>query len=288
MAKKNVLLVYYSQTGQLENMAHRLIEPLVDDEGIQVDILSVKPKQPYAFPWSFTKFFNIFPETVHLQPADIETPHFERDRYDLVILAYTVWFLSPSQPITAFLQHPNSRPILKNTPVVTLIGCRNMWLMAQEKVKTLLTQAEAHLVDNIVKIDSCGGPASFVATPLWMLTGKKQPVSWLPKAGISEQEMLLCRRFGERIRVSLLDNEAITSPMLTGMSAVYVNERLILSEKFGHRSFYLWGKLLIAAGKISSILRYAILYFYIVFLVTVILTVVPISALIKKTIVAVA
>lgn len=282
MSTKNVLLVYYSQTGQLEKMANYLIEPLKNDENINLEILSIQPKQPFKFPWSFTTFFNTFPETVHMQPPEIDAPEFGREQYDLIILAYTVWFLSPSQPITAFLQHPNSHKILNNTPVVTMIGCRNMWLMAQEKVKKLLKQANANLVDNIVRIDSCGGPASFVATPLWMLTGKKQPVKWLPKAGISEQEMSTCLKFGQKISHSLKYNAEITESMLKNMGAVSVNERLILSEKFGHRSFYLWGKLIIQAGKISPLLRYIILYFYIIFLITVILTVVPVSALIKK------
>ena len=79
-------------------------------------------------------FFNQFPESVHLKPAPIEKPILQREKYDLVIIAYSVWFLSPSQPITAFLQSEQAK-ILKNTPVITLIGCRNMWLMAQEKMK---------------------------------------------------------------------------------------------------------------------------------------------------------
>lgn len=279
--KKNVLLVYYSQTGQLTNLARNFVSPLENHDQITLDVLPLQSEQPYTFPWSFRRFFNIFPETVHLKPSPIKEPEFNHDKYDLIILAYTVWFLSPSQPITAFLQHAQAKRILDNTPIVTLIGCRNMWLMAQETVKKLLKDANAKLVDNVVRIDSCGGPASFIATPLWMLTGKKQPFSWLPKAGISNDDMQYCAKFGERIKETLLSESTITEPMLKNMAAVKVNERLILSEKFGYRSFYLWGKLIIKAGHLSPYLRQAILYFYILFLISVILTVVPISALIK-------
>lgn len=281
-AQKNVLLVYYSQTGQLEKMADYLVQPLKNNSQINLEIYCIKPEIPYRFPWQFMTFFNTFPETVHLQPASIESPVFKREKYDLVILAYSVWFLSPSQPVAAFLCHPKGRAILADTPVVTCIGCRNMWLMAQERVKELLLKANARLVDNIVKTDSCSGPASFIATPLWMLTGKKQPIRWLPKAGISEVDMATCERFGERIQQVLLEKPVIDQPMLKNMGAVHVNERLILSEKFAYRSFYLWGKLLMAVGKKSPALRRAILCFYIVFLVAIILTVVPITAVIKQ------
>ena len=279
--KKNVLLVYYSQTGQLKQLAEKFVSPLSNHDEINLETLAIKPEVSYQFPWSFIRFFDTFPETVRLTPAPIITPEFKQQKYDLVILAYTVWFLSPAQPITAFLQHEKTKAILANTPIVTLIGCRNMWLMAQETVKKHLKEAQANLVDNVVRIDSCGGPASFIATPLWMFTGNKQPVSWLPKAGISEEDINECAKYGEKIKSVLLTQPFINEPMLKNMAAVKVNERLILSEKFGHRSFNFWGKWIIQAGTISPYLRHALLYFYILFLITVILTVVPISALIK-------
>lgn len=279
--KKNVLLVYYSQTGQLTQLTRHFVSPLANHEDINLETLAIEPQQAYSFPWSFNQFFNIFPETVHLMPSPIVAPQFKQQKYDLIILAYTVWFLSPSQPITAFLQDKNTQQLLADTPVVTLIGCRNMWLMAQETVKKYLKEANANLVDNVVRIDSCGGPASFIATPLWMFTGKKQPVRWLPKAGISDEDINDCAKYGEKIKTVLLTQPKITEPMLKNMGAVKVNERLILSEKFGYRSFYLWGKLIIKAGKIARPLRQGLLYFYIIFLVVIILTVVPISALIK-------
>lgn len=65
------------------------------------------------------------------------------------------------------------------------------------------------------------------------------------------------------------------------MGAVKIDEKLMMSEKVGHRSFYLWGKLLLKCGQISPRFRQGILYFYILFLIILILTVVPISALIK-------
>lgn len=66
------------------------------------------------------------------------------------------------------------------------------------------------------------------------------------------------------------------------MGAVTVNEKLIFSERAAGRSFFVWGKLLMAAGRISPLLRRALLCFYIVFLLAMILVVLPVSV-IKKT-----
>jgi hypothetical protein len=204
-------------------------------------------------------------------------------RYDLVILAYQVWFLSPSQPMTAFLASAEAAQLLKGTPVVTLIGCRNMWLMAQEKLKQRLHELGARLVDNIALTDACGTAASFLATPLWMFTGRQKPYGWVPRAGIDEAEIVAARRFGEAM-VQRLSADAlpIEQAMLTGLGAVRVDEKLIASEKVGNRSFQLWSRLLAALGPPQSHRRGAGLVLYIVFLLCLIVTVVPLSALLKK------
>lgn len=278
---RHVLVVSYSQTGQLTRLRDSFIRGLAAAGDIEVEVLELKPQRPFPFPWRFSTFFDTFPETVHLRPQLIETPHTARQQYDLVVLAYTVWFLSPAQPATAFLQSETARRILNGTPVVTLIGCRNMWLMAQEKVKQLLHGNGARLVGNVVKIDQCSSAASFITTPLWMLTGKKQYGS-LPAAGISDAEIADAARFGAKTADALAGGLPLDETLLQNMGAAKVNEKLILSERFAHRSFYLWGKLIMAAGRRSPLLRRAIVYFYVLFLIGIILTVVPLSALVKR------
>ncbi|WP_066570409.1 hypothetical protein [Snodgrassella sp. CFCC 13594] len=283
MPKMNILVVSYSQTGQLDHLTQSFTQPLSGVEHV-VEYLKLTPQTDFPFPWPFMTFFNTFPETVHLQPRAINAPQPLRSHYDLVILAYSVWFLSPAQPMTAFLQSSQAAAILHNTPVITLIGCRNMWLMAQEKIKLMLQQNKARLVDNVVKIDGCGSVASFITTPYWMLTGKKRAFSWLPPAGITEADFLDTQRMGHHLAQTLFElpeNSVIPEAMLRGQGAVTINEKLITSERFAHRSFYLWGKLLLSAGAVSTGLRKAILVFYIVFLIGIILTVAPLSAAIK-------
>jgi hypothetical protein len=281
---RQVLIVHFSQTGQLDRLAQSVCAPLQQCGDIQLDFLTLQPAQPYPFPWPFLDFFRIFPETVLMRPQPLRPLAVDASkRYDLVILAYQVWFLSPSQPMTAFLASPEAAQLLKGTPVVTLIGCRNMWLMAQEKVKERLNDLGARLVDNIALTDACGTAASFLATPLWLFTGRQKPYSWVPRAGIAQDEINAASRFGQAMRERLLKDELpIMQPMLRGLGAVRIDEKLIASEKVGRRSFLLWSRLLAAIGPQQSRRRAVGLVVYIVFLLCLIVTVVPLSALLKK------
>ncbi|MCZ4322802.1 dialkylrecorsinol condensing enzyme [Pseudomonas anguilliseptica] len=281
---RQVLIVHFSQTGQLDRLAQSVCEPLQQCGDIQLDFLQLQPAQPYPFPWPFLDFFRIFPETVLMRPQPLLPLAVDASkRYDLVILAYQVWFLSPSQPMTAFLASPEAVRLLKGTPVVTLIGCRNMWLMAQEKVKKRLTELGARLVDNIALTDACGTAASFLATPLWLFTGRQKPYSWVPRAGIDEAQIAAASRFGVAMAQRLTaDSLPVEQPMLSGLGAVKIDEKLIASEKVGNRSFQLWSRLLAALGPQQSRRRGAGLVVYILFLLCLIVTVVPLSALLKK------
>ena len=281
---RQVLVVHYSQTGQLSRLVQSVCGPLLERNDIQVDFLSIEPAQPYPFPWPFLSFFRIFPETVLMRPQPLKPLAVDASkRYDLIILAYQVWFLTPSLPTTSFLASPEAASLLRDTPVMTVIGCRNMWLMAQEKLKQRLNQLGARLLDNVALTDACGTAASFLSTPLWMFTGRQKPYSWVPRAGIDEAEIAAASRFGDAIAQRLsADSTPLNEPMLQGLGAVRVDEKLIGSETVGNRSFQLWSRLLSAIGPQQSLRRGLGLVVYVVFLLCLIVTVVPLGALLKK------
>ncbi|HEB28911.1 MAG TPA: dialkylresorcinol condensing enzyme [Porticoccus sp.] len=265
---------------------HSITGPLSQSDDVEVVYERLRPLTPYPFPWPFLTFFDSFPETVYDDPRPIE-PLSEQAKgdFDLIIVAYQVWFLSPSQPVTAFLQSADAEQLLRDKPVVTVIACRNMWLMAQEKMKQHLNRLGARLIDNVVLTDPGHSAATFLSTPLWVLTGNKGPFlnGLIPKAGVSADDIEQAKRFGEAIARQLPDRTVDdNSPMLQDLGAVAVNDRLIASEKVGSRSFHIWGGLLRATGKAGTPLRSTVLIFYIVFLITLILTVVPITAVIKR------
>jgi hypothetical protein len=281
---KRVLVVHYSQTGQLDRVVESIIQPLIATDAIHVKDLRVEPVTPYPFPWPFIRFINTFPEAAHgvgceIKPLDLDP----NERYDLVILAYQVWFLAPSIPIVGFLKSAQARALLRGTPVVTVIACRNMWLMAQEKMKQHLQDLEARLIGNVALVDAAGTAASFIATPLWLLTGKKGPFPLgIPAAGVAEKDIKDAARFGVALRDGLLGERALDAGIWRGLGAVRVNERLIASEKVATRSFYLWGKLFLALGGPDAFLRKPLTILYAIFLLTLILTVVPVTALLKR------
>lgn len=280
---KRVLVVYYSQTGQLRRVAQSVCAPLEQASDIELDWCALEPEQPYPFPWPFFAFFDQFPEAVHLDPPQLRPLTVPTDRrYDLVILAYTVWFLSPAPPVTAFLKSAQGRALLRDTPVVTLIACRNMWHMAQEEVKRLLADAGARLSDNVVLTDGGSSFATFITTPRWMLTGKTDSVWGLPPPGIDAPRIRAASRFGVALVEALRENRLDGSrPALSGLGAVEADVRLVPSEKIGRRSFQIWGRLLRAVGPPGAPQRKPVLALYAVFLVSMILTIVPVTMLIR-------
>lgn len=282
---KKVLVVHYSQSGQLSRVAEHFTQPLVDAPDIDVRFEALVPCEPFPFPWPILRFFDAMPECVYLDPPRLMPLTVDdSESFDLVILAYQVWFLSPSLPATAFLKSDSAQRLLRGKPVITLIACRNMWLMAQEEVKNLLSGMGARLVGNVALVDEAGSIWSFLATPIWVLTGRKGPLlgGLVPRAGVAEAEIRACRRFGERILERFRAAAPMDMDLLTNLGAVQVDETLISSEKMGRRGFRIWGKLLRKVGPPGSNRRKPILIAYFIFLLTFILTFVPISMLIQK------
>jgi hypothetical protein len=277
--RKRVLVINYSQTGQLARVTERLLGPLHEDPGIALHVETLRPEPAYPFPWPFFRFFDAFPESAHLRGPALAPLSLRGDEdFDLVILPYQVWFLAPSLPITAFLKHPLARALLRGKPVVTVIACRNMWLMAQEKLQGLLTAVGARLMDNVVLTDPGSTLATLVTTPVWMLSGRKRGFWGLPDAGLDLAQIEGMRRFGLALREALArDEERGRGPLLAGLGAVCADPCLYVSEKAGTRSFYLWGRLLMAAGRPGAWQRKPLLALYVVFLLALIVTVVPLS-----------
>jgi hypothetical protein len=114
------------------------------------------------------------------------------------------------------------------------------------------------------------------------LTGNKGPRGFVPAAGVAPGEIAGAARFGARIAAAL-DQGPIDCKrsLLRGLGAVRVNEKLIASEQIAHRSFLVWGKLLRALGPAGAPVRRPVLVVYSVFLITMILTVMPVAALVK-------
>ena len=281
---KRVLLVHFSQTGQLTRVARRLSSPLAGAGDVELVEEVLRPRRPYPFPWPAWRFLDVMPETVLLEPPVLEPFAVGADEhFDLVVLAYQVWYLAPSGPMTAFLKSETGKRLLRGRPVVTVIACRNMWLLAQESVKRLIQEAGGRLLDNVVFTDQGGTLATFVTTPRWLLTGRRDPFWGLPAAGVAEEETASAARFG----LALLDalragRECKDAPMLAGLGAARVDPKLIFSERAARRAFSAWSRLIRLGGAPGSIARVPMLALFSICLVAMILTVVPTSLLVQR------
>ncbi len=275
--------MHFSQTGQLTRVLDAVLAPLEADPGIEVVHETLKPEPPYPFPWPLGRFFDVFPESVYLDPPPLAPLAFDPEgTYDLVVLGYQPWYLSPAPPMTGFLQSPQARRVLHGRPVVTVVACRNMWLMAQEEVKRMLADVGARLIDNIVLVDQGRPAATFVTTPRWLLTGRKDRFLGLfPEAGVAEAAIHGLSPCGERLR-DALKAERLYVPVLADITPTRVDARYIAAERLGRRSFRIWGAILRAAGPQGSWARVPLLGLYALFLGLGILTAVPLSLAVRK------
>lgn len=279
---KNVLVVNYSQTGQLADVTAQVIAPLAA-AGHKVHLETLVPETPFPWPWSLVDFVDVFAESVQLDAPPLKPLSIAPDaEFDLVILTYQVWYLSPALPIVAFLNSPQGRHLLKGKPVVTLVACRNMWLTAQKTMQRLIGEAGGELRDHIAFTDNAHALATLITTPRWVLTGKRDRFLGLPPAGVSRDDVRGASRFGRALADALdHDGEKTGKPMLTGLRAAPVNPRLAMSEKAGHRAFRVWSKIIRSCGKRGQWRRRPILAVFTIYLIAMVFTVVPLSLLLQ-------
>lgn len=260
---KRVLVVYYTQSGDVER-AIQSFTKLLNTPEVELTWERIQPKADYPYPWSFQKFFDVFPECINEEPPEIEPPKFDlKKKFDLIILAYQVWFLAPSLPIQAFLKSEAAK-VFKNTKIITLIVCRNMWHSASETMKKMISQVGGIHIDNVVVTHQGPPLATFITTPRLLLTGKKDRfLGTLPPGGVRDEEIDALSRFGWQIANNLdALNDSSHQSLLKNLNAVVVNPRYVIPEMIGRVVYGTWAKLARFFGKPGSLSRRPILYLF--------------------------
>ncbi len=250
---KSVLVIYYSQSGQLESIARNIAKPLVNSDEIQVTFHEILLEKPFPFPWNKEAFFDAFPESFLQIPTQIKPipQHILNTKYDLILLHYQVWYLSPSIPINSFLKSPEAKTIIENTPVITINGSRNMWVMAQEKVKMLLQNNNAKLVGNIALVDRAPNLISVITIVEWMFSGvKKNYLGIFPLPGVSKKDINEASKFGEVIQFNLINNSLEKLQLqLVNIGAVRISSYLVKVDKTANKIFSKWSNFIITKKK---------------------------------------
>ena len=238
---KKVLAVFYSQSGQLEEIIDHFTRPL-EEAGAIVEKLRIYPEQAYPFPWTGKSFFSVMPDCVQQVPGRLQPFTFKESKYDLIVLGYQAWFLSPSIPSNTLLADPKFQELAKDTPVITITGARNMWLSAMEKIKPVLKKMEAPLVGNLALVDRHHNFVSFVTIFYWMFKAKKERLlNIFPVPGVSEADILKTKDYGEAA-IPYLEkgNWQGYQEEMVKQGAVPVKYNLMFIESKARKIFKIW------------------------------------------------
>ncbi len=295
---KEILVLYYSQSGQLGDILSNLIQPIREAKNCTIAIHQIEPEEKYPFPWKMKDFLQVFPESyLQISKPNKQIPEqILNQHYDLIILGYTVWYLSPSIPINSFLKSKEAKILLKNTPVVTVNGSRNMWILTQEKVKRLLVDCKAKLVGNIAFVDRHWNHISVITIVHWMMGGKKTKyLGIFPKPGVSDKDINEADKFGVIIRKHLFqDKLEDLQQELVNNGAVIIKPFLIQSDKTANHIFSKWSAIIYRIGLKSPerrkkwlgffryYLQFAIWFFLPIVFVVFLITYFPLYRRIKK------
>jgi hypothetical protein len=242
---KKILVIYYTQSGQLADILNNFTAPLIE-AGNTVEKVRVNVANDYPFPWNGKAFFAVMPDCVLSVPTELKPFQLKENKYDLVILGYQAWFLSPSIPVNSILNSPAVKAVLKDTPVVTITGARNMWISAMQRIKKILKDADAKLVGSISLFDKHHNFISFVTIFYWMFKGKKG--RWLgifPTPGVSDADIAKTADYGKLVQKYLngtsfdgLQDELIQQ------KAIEVKYNLMFIESKASKIFAIWANII--------------------------------------------
>ena len=240
---KKILAIYYSQSGQLKEMISNFCKPFLDDGNI-VESVQINLKKEYPFPWTSQQFFNIMPDCVMGKSAELLPVTLQASKYDLIVLGYQPWFLSPSIPFNSLMQQNWMREIIRNTPVITITGARNMWVTAFKRVKVALNECGAKHVATVAMVDRHLNLVSIFTIFHWMLHGtKSRYLGFFPKPGVADEDIARTEQFGT-IALTYLKNaewEGLNAKLIA-CGAVVPKFHLMLMESKAAIMFKLWAR----------------------------------------------
>lgn len=251
--RPNILIIYYSQSGQLRTILELLVKDIVSD--CELEFLPIQPVRDFPFPWNTYDFFDAMPECVQQVPEEIYPVQPKRTTYDCVLFGWQPWFLSPSLPVTSFLKSQFA-DILRGQKVISVCGSRNMWLNAHEKIKEGLLACGAEQVGNLVLFDRNPNLTSVLTVIRWTFKGQKEASRWLPAAGVQEEDMRQVHRFGPLIEAAARTGAWNQfQQKFIELGAIELKPGLIVLEKRAIKNFRKFSLFILSKGKRGEIAR---------------------------------
>ncbi len=242
-----LLVCWFSHTGQTEGVARALLTPLESDGAASVTWHRIEPVHPLPFPFRRRTFFGLMPEIVLEEPMALHpvTTFSPSDRFDLVVLASPVWFLTPSRPMSSFLKTPEAA-VIDDTPVVIVMTCRSLWSVAADRLAELVEGLGGRPVGTLVATGPPGDITSALATNRWFFRGKKQG-RFLPEAGVPADVIAGAARWAPDVLAAARgqrDRFVGATPLVSASH--------LAQQAGGQRLFATWAKRIQASGPEGS------------------------------------
>jgi len=277
-----IAVFYYTQSGQALQIVQSICQPL-EKAGNTVLYKAIEPESPFPFPWTCRSFFEVFPESRLSIPLGKlkEFDFSDVNDADLVIISGQPWYLSLSLPLHAFFQDEKVKAYLQGKTIVNVSGCRNMWVMAQCKVREYIYQANGHYTGHIVLQDKAPNLISVLTIIRWLFYNKKEASRYLPVAGVSDNDISDASRFGVIIKETLTNgNWNDLQNKLMREKAVEYKPSIVFIEKTGYRIFGIWANFIRKKGEYQDRKRSLRIKLFCIYLFLVLYVVSPIGLLV--------
>ncbi|MBY8862209.1 hypothetical protein K7711_37445 [Nocardia sp. CA2R105] len=246
---RTVVVVEYSQTGQLDEAVDALVGPLLA-AGWQVRHIGIEPIPEFPFPWPVTRFFGVFPECVDENatvPITSAGSELSTASGDLVIFAYQVWYLAPSLPMRSVLtRHPE---LFADRDVLTLVACRNMWYSAAAEVQRRLRAIGARQLGTVAAIDTRPQALTLVTTLRWLLLGRRNGALF-GRAGIGDDELERLGALGAGLLTTSSTQDV--RALLREQTSAPVVPVLAAADLLAGRAFRRWGAVIRRSSTFGS------------------------------------
>ena len=275
-----IAVFYYTQTGQALEIVQKVCEPLVA-AGLQVVYREIIPEVPFPFPWSSSSFFQAFPESRLAVPCRLKAFDLsDIQDADLVIVAGQSWYLSHSIPLHGFFQSEEIRSYLKGRKIVTVDGCRNMWVMKQLKTREYIHAIGAEYVGSVVLQDMAPNLVSVITIIRWLFKNRKEATRLLPPAGVAPADIQRATCFGDILLDTLREGTFDTlQERFMEKNALTFLPKIYFIEKNGSTIWGKWAQFILKKGPYLSPKREPYLRLFKYFLFFVLYVVSPFGSL---------
>jgi len=210
----NVLLIYYSFSGQTGVLINRLATGL-KEQGIDVYFEKLKPVRHLRFPVGsiFRTYLMMLTTFFRRRVPILELSDKCSQEYDLIILAGPTWSYNPSGPVLSFLDR-DGKEVLGGREVLPLISCRGYWKAHWWGLQRKLAQCGAHYANMIAFSHPSPEPWRTIGVFLKIAGKNPERSGFISKHysrfGHSNEQMEEAYRFGMQIGEAMKGNIALS------------------------------------------------------------------------------